>query len=123
MEPEVLRVNGKKRTKKQNRLRSLENHISILTTRKATEASLIADVAAFDAIIASIVSEAKRDEINASAVIVRMRALYTQEIARETAGVTGQRLSISALNDLVQADGDHTAAEKLEYTNAKANEV
>lgn len=123
LENEVLRLGGKKRTKKQNRLKSLESHLATLTARKAAKASLISDVAAFDAIIAGIVSEPKRSEINASAVVVRMRVLYAQEIGRENAGVSGERSSISALNDKVQGDADHTATEKQEYADAKANEV
>jgi hypothetical protein len=120
---EVLRGDRKQEKKKEGRWDSMEGHLKTLAIRKAQKASLTSEVAAFDAIIAGIVSQAKQDELNASAVVVRIRAIYAQDIARENAGVVGQRGSISALNDLVQADGEYNATEKQEFTDAKANEV
>jgi hypothetical protein len=120
---EVLRAARKKRQKKNQRLDSLESHIAKIVSEKVVNAGLVAEVADFDAIIAGIVSEPKRTEINESALVVRAKALLTTLTAASDARLAGNRLNLSNLNDLVQADGDHTATEKGQYQAAKDNEV
>lgn len=120
---EILRVNRVANRKKMQRLDSVEGHVQNIAAFKANKAALEAEVAAFDAIIAGIVSEAKRNEINASALVVRIRAIYNKDVIGETARINGQRTTLAAINTLVQNDSDYTAAEKLEFQNAKDNEV
>ena len=121
--PELLRATRVELKKKKRRMDSLEGHIVKLTAFKDQKVALEGEVAALDAIISGIVSEPKQVELNASTAIIKLRALYAQDITRLGISINGQRLRISAINDKVQADGDYNATEKQEFTDAKANEV
>jgi hypothetical protein len=123
IDPEVTRVTRSMRRKKNLRLDSMENHVANIVAEKAINASLNAEVTDFDAIVDGIVSVPKQDEINASALVVRVKATLTTLIAQSDARLAAHRLNLSNLNDLVQADGDHNATEKAEYQAAKDNEV
>jgi hypothetical protein len=118
----LTRAQRKINVKKRERLDSLESHITTLTNSKADAVSLQADLDELTAAIAAVSTAPKREALNNSALIVAIRATTNTALSKAQQRINAQRSQLSALNDVVQADGDYDGTEKGQFQTATDNE-
>jgi hypothetical protein len=119
---EIRLADYKEDTTKRSNFKSAIDVIDTLDECKADLVAHDANVAAFDAIIASIGNATVEANLNAVDFIVAQRLTWDKERIDLVAVITAKRNELSAINDTVQVNGA-TTGEKSDFQYMVDNEA